>query len=99
KFAERHSGQENVVGEARLAGHFCASINSAPRDTDHAKVILVDFWRVDSGDSRILFIRHAPSRRTVYLAGKSGCRSFLTCDLQHRGFDGFENLKIAGTAA
>src|SRR5436309_3080989 len=40
-----------------------------------------------------------PGGLSTPTAGKSGCRSFLTCDLQHRGFDGFENLKVARAAA
>jgi hypothetical protein len=43
KFAVRHARQENVVGEARLAGDLCAGIDSAPGNADHAKLVTVGF--------------------------------------------------------
>ena len=61
QFRVRHTRQENVVGEARLARHLRARIHSAPRDTDHAKLIPIGFWTFSGGLSRIPFIRHAPS--------------------------------------
>jgi hypothetical protein len=57
----RHSRQENVVGEARLACHFRAGIDSAPGDSDHAKFISVGLWSINGCLPRTLFIRHAPS--------------------------------------
>src|SRR5689334_820833 len=41
KFAVRHSWQENVVGEARLAGHFRAAIDASARHTNYAKTLAV----------------------------------------------------------
>ena len=57
----RHSRQENIVGEARLAGHFRAGIDSASRDSDHAKFVSVGLPSANRRHSRILFLRHAPS--------------------------------------
>src|SRR6266852_1854753 len=61
QFRVRHTRQENVVGEARLARHLRARIDSAPRDTDYAKFIPIGSWSVNRGLSRILLLRHAPS--------------------------------------
>ena len=61
QLAVRHSRQENVVGEPRLAGHLRAGIDSAPRDADHAKLIPVGLWSISGCRSRVFFIRHAPS--------------------------------------
>ncbi len=61
KLAVRHPRQKNVVSEARLSGYLRAGIDSAPRDTNDAKIVTDVFgcvyWRL----SRILFDRHASS--------------------------------------
>jgi hypothetical protein len=38
KFAVRHAREKDVIGETRLAGYFCASVNSSPGDTNDAKL-------------------------------------------------------------
>jgi hypothetical protein len=57
----RHTRQENVVGEARLACHFRTGIDSAPRDADNAKFVSVDLWSINGHLPRILFIPHTSS--------------------------------------
>src|SRR5712691_684849 len=96
----RHSRQKDIVGETRLAGHFGAGIDSAPRDTDHAKLVSVGLPSTNWLHSRIFFIRHSPSCAPLFLSLRQlRHRAVLVRDLEHRGFDGFENLKIPGTAA
>src|SRR5260370_309245 len=65
QLAVRHSRQENVVGEARLAGHLRAGIDSAARDTDYAKFTPVGLWSFSGCLSAILFTLPSPSRRGV----------------------------------
>src|SRR6266700_3515357 len=96
----RHSRQKDIVGETRLAGYFGAGIDSAARDTDHAKLVSVGLPSTNWLHSRIFFIRHSPSCAPLFLSLRQlRHRAVLVRDLEHRGFDGFENLKISGTAA
>src|SRR6266568_4525918 len=96
----RHSRQKDIVGEARLAGHLRAGIDSAPRDTDHAKLVSVGLPSTNWLHFRIFLVRHSLSCGPVLpLLRRLRHSTVLVRDLEHRGFDGFENLKIPGAAA
>ena len=41
KFAMRHAGQEDVVGKARLPGHFCAAVDASARHADDPQSLAI----------------------------------------------------------
>jgi hypothetical protein len=55
EFAMRYARQEDVVGEARLTGHFCAGVHPAARDADDAKFSSAG-WRIFRGTFRRIFL-------------------------------------------
>src|SRR6202790_325270 len=94
EFAMGHAGKKDIVGVAGLAGDFGAGVDAAAGLADNAQFVGVggfDGSCVGSG-WRIFLDRH------VGFSALRGCL-LLFGDFEHGGFDGFEDLKIAGAAA